>query len=40
MNHACSKPTARFDETTASAKIDTATTYDNRFVEAARNAVK
>jgi len=31
---------ARFDEAIASAKIDMATTYDNRFVEGALRAVK
>jgi NitT/TauT family transport system substrate-binding protein len=34
------KAMARFDPAIASARIDMATTYDNRFVEAARNAVK
>jgi NitT/TauT family transport system substrate-binding protein len=34
------KAMARFDEAIASAKIDMATTYDNRFVEAALRAVK
>jgi len=34
------KAMARFDAAIASAKIDMATTYDNRFVEAALKVVK